>query len=72
MNLVKARPEDAEAIFDLVQETIKAVYPLHYPTGVVDFFCALHNQEAISSDIAKGEVMALCADDGIMEKRLDP
>lgn len=71
MNLVKARPEDAKAIFDLVQETIKTVYPLHYPTGVVDFFCAPRNQEAISSDIAKGEVMALCTDDGIMEKQLD-
>lgn len=66
MNLVKAKQEDAKEIFDIVQKTIRTIYPLHYPSGVVDFFCALHNQEAISSDITEGNLMALYVDGKIV------
>lgn len=66
MKLAKAKPENAEEIFGIVQETIMAVYPLYYPRGVVDFFCALHSRDAISSDIDSGETLCLSSDGKIV------
>ena len=31
--------EELQAVYDIVQHTIKTVYPKFYPTEVVDFFC---------------------------------
>lgn len=51
--------EDAEAVFQLVQKTIAAVYPNYYPRDVVDFFLQLHSRENIQADVEKGVVIAL-------------
>lgn len=59
MEYVKAISSDEEQIFDLVQRTIKSVYPKYYPKEVVDFFCELHSRENIAGDIASGAVGVL-------------
>lgn len=58
----KADESDVEAIYTLVQDTIKTVYPDYYPQGITDFFCRLHGREAIAKDIRSGYVSLLTAD----------
>lgn len=53
---IKATEKDEERIFELVQNTIRAIYPKYYPQEVVTFFCELHNRAAICEDIRKGYV----------------
>ena len=48
--------EDIDEIYELVQDTIKTVYPKYYPKEVVDFFCAHHSRENILKDIENGVV----------------
>ncbi len=38
MEYIKASEKDIDAVWELVQETIKTVYPKYYPKEVVDFF----------------------------------
>ena len=54
--------EDIEEVYNVVQQTIKLIYPKYYPAEVVDFFCALHNEEAIVKDIESGYVSVLKVD----------
>lgn len=61
-----AAKQELQEIYDLVQYTIKTVYPKYYPKEVVDFFCALHSMEAINSDIENGHVGVLKADGKIV------
>lgn len=56
MEYISATSKDAEQIFNLVQRTIKSVYPKYYPKEVVDFFCELHSRENIAGDIEQGFV----------------
>lgn len=49
-----AKPEDVQAVYDVVQNTIKTIYPKYYPSEVVDFFCELHSRETIAKDIENG------------------
>ena len=56
---VPAMPADTDAIFMLVQSSIRAVYPRYYPPQVVAFFLRLHSRAAIAADIAAGQVGAL-------------
>lgn len=65
MEYIKAREAYTDEIFDLVQKTIKTIYPKYYPQEVVDFFCQLHNKENIEADIRCGYVNILC-DNGIV------
>ncbi|MGN0909241.1 MAG: GNAT family N-acetyltransferase [Succinivibrio sp.] len=58
-SLRRAEAGDAQRVFDLVQETIREVYPLYYPAAVVGFFSSLHSPEAVSADIAGGNVLVL-------------
>ena len=51
MNYVKASDKDAKTIFEIVQSSVKNVYPKYYPQEVVNFFCELHSLEHISEDI---------------------
>ena len=51
MNYVKASDKDAKTIFEIVQSSVKNVYPKYYPQEVVNFFCELHSLEHISKDI---------------------
>lgn len=54
MEYINATKENAEDIFNLVQNTITSIYPKYYPQEVVDFFCRLHNKENILKDIENG------------------
>jgi len=46
-----AKKEDLEQIYELVQETIKVVYPKYYLKEIVDAFCEYHSRENILKDI---------------------
>ena len=39
---IQALNKDVEVILDIVQSSIKNVYPRYYPKEVVNFFCELH------------------------------
>lgn len=56
MEYRKATLLESESIYELVQDTIKCVYPKYYPKEVVDFFCEHHSRENIVRDIEKGVV----------------
>lgn len=58
-----ATKENVEDVYNIVQHTIKTIYPKYYPTEVVDFFCELHNKDAIAKDIENGHVKILEVDD---------
>lgn len=57
-----AKIEDLQSIYNIVQQTIKRIYPKYYPNGVVDFFCGLHSRDAILKDIENGHVTVLKTD----------
>lgn len=59
MEYISATSKDTEQIFNLVQRTIKNVYPKYYPKEVVDFFCELHSRENIAMDIEQSSVGVL-------------
>lgn len=61
-----AKIEDLQSVYDIVQHTIKTIYPKYYPAKVVDFFCGLHNKDAISKDIEKSYVSVLKIDGKIV------
>ena len=58
--------EDLKAVYDVVQHTIKSIYPKYYPREVVDFFCELHSGDAIEKDIKNGYVSVLKIDGNIV------
>lgn len=56
MEYILAQKNDLKIVFDIVQQTIKSIYPRYYPQEVVKFFCELHNLENIEKDICGGFV----------------
>lgn len=66
MEYILATRNHAKDIFQLVQETIKIVYPKYYPKEVVDFFCELHSMNNIEKDICAGQVGILFHDGEIV------
>lgn len=58
-----ATKENVQDVYNIVQHTIKTIYPKYYPAEVVDFFCELHNKDAIAKDIENGCVKILEVDD---------
>ena len=63
MEYIKATNKDIDAVYELVQKTIKTIYPKYYPAEVVDFFCEHHCKENIAKDVADGRVGILVVDD---------
>lgn len=61
-----AKTEDLQIVYDVVQHTIKTIYPKYYPVEVVDFFCEHHSMEAIAKDIENGYVSVLRIDENIV------
>lgn len=61
-----AAKENLHDIYNVVQHTIKTIYPKYYPTEVVDFFCGHHSKEAILKDIENGQVSVLKVDGKII------
>lgn len=66
MTYESAKTEDLQAVYDVVQCTIKTIYPNYYPSEVVEFFCGLHSREAILHDIQNGCVGVLRIDGKIV------
>ncbi len=58
--------QDLQAVYNIVQDTIKTVYPKYYPTEVVSFFCEHHSEAAILKDIECGYVSVLKIDGKIV------
>lgn len=61
-----AKTADLQSVYDVVQQTIKAIYPKYYPAEVVDFFCEHHNKDVIAKDIENGSVSVLKIDGNII------
>ena len=66
MDYRQATEQNIQEIYNLVQHTIKTVYPKYYPKEVVSFFCELHSQEAITKDVKSGNVNVLVVDGKIV------
>lgn len=61
-----ATMEELQAVYEVVQQTIKTVYPRYYPAEVVDFFCEHHSKDAICRDMEMGYVSVLKIDGKIV------
>ena len=59
---ISATIDNLEAVYNIVQNSIKETYLRYYPTEVVDFFCNLHSKENILKDIEEGLVGILTVD----------
>ncbi len=66
MEYIETKTEDTERIYNLVQSTIKTIYPKYYPQKVVNFFCEHHKKENILADIEKGYVYILLCDNQLV------
>ena len=66
MKYIKAVTADIDIIYNLVQKTIRTIYPKYYPSEVVEFFGNLHCKENIGKDIKAGNVGILIDDDNIV------
>lgn len=66
MEYIKATEKDIDAVCELVQDTIKTIYPKYYPTEVVDFFCEHHCKENIAKDIADERVGVLVVNNAMV------
>lgn len=61
---IQASTKDIEVILNIVQASIKSVYPKYYPKEVVDFFSDLHCKENIINDI-NDELVGILLVDGV-------
>lgn len=61
-----AKPEELHDVYNVVQHTIKTIYPKYYPMEVVDFFCGHHSKASIERDIKNGYVSVLKIDGDIV------
>jgi len=61
-----ARPSDLDTVRRIVQTTISGIYPLYYPSGVVQFFLEYHTPDRILADIEAGRVYLLKADAAVV------
>lgn len=59
MTYEPAKIEELQGLYNVVQNTIKKVYPKYYPIEVVDYFCMLHSENSIANDIKNGCVSVL-------------
>lgn len=66
MEYRKAAEKNIDDIFNIVQTTVRCIYPKYYPKEVVDFFCELHNRENIAKDIKNENVGILVVDNQIV------
>ena len=57
---------DLQNVYNVVQQTIRTIYPKYYPAEVVDFFGEHHSMEAIAKDIENGHVSVLKIDENIV------
>ncbi len=50
------RAECPRTVAEIVEETIKAVYPHYYPLGAVQFFLSLHKEEQIREALDREDI----------------
>ncbi len=50
------RAECPVKVAEIVEKTIKAVYPHYYPSGAVQFFLDLHNEQRIREALAREDI----------------
>ena len=65
-DLLLASLEDADWIFELVQTTVKGIYPKYYLPEIVDMFCEYHNVQKIKEDIVAKKTYKMMVDDAIV------
>ena len=63
---ILADKEDAQQIYELVQRTIKTVYPKYYLPEIVDMFSEYHNIQKIAADIEAQITYKLLIDDKLI------
>lgn len=51
------RAECPVKVAEIVEKTIKAVYPHYYPSGAVQFFLDLHNERRIREALAREDMV---------------
>lgn len=66
MEFLLARKQDAEQVYELVQETIRTVYPKYYLKEIVDMFCEFHSKENILKDMEAGNTYILSENNEII------
>lgn len=66
MEFKQAKLKHANRVYELVQETIKAVYPKYYLPEIVDMFCEFHSKENITADIEANNTYVLLENDEII------
>ncbi len=59
MQIIKAQPDNLNAIKQITHETISEVYHHYYAKGAVDYFLSHHSDEIIAKDIESGIVYLL-------------
>lgn len=65
MKYIKANEEHLEQVHEIVQKTIKIIYPKYYPWEVVQFFSQLHSEENIKKDI-EDQLVGILVDDDVI------
>lgn len=66
MEFIKAKISNTDRIYDVIQNTIKTIYPKYYPQSIVEFFCGLHAKENIIADIENEYVYILLCDNRLI------
>ncbi|MCI8668668.1 MAG: GNAT family N-acetyltransferase [Lachnospiraceae bacterium] len=61
-----AEPEEKKDIYEIVQDTIKKVYPRYYLMEIVDMFFEFHNEQNIGEDIENGNTYVLLENNRII------
>lgn len=66
MEFKLAKNKDMEQVYELVQKTIKAVYPKYYLKEIVEMFCEYHSRENVLRDIEDLNTYILLEDNEII------
>ncbi len=66
MDFTLAKKQDLEQVYEIVQETIREVYPKYYLKEIVDMFCEFHSRENILRDIEAGNTYIFSENDEII------
>lgn len=66
MKIILANEQHVQDIFNVVQTTIKEIYPKYYRDEVVKFFCEWHSKDNIAKDVASKKVYIILENDTIV------
>ena len=55
-DMLLKRAECPVKVAEVVERTIRAVYPHYYPSGAVQFFLELHNEQRIREALAREDI----------------